>query len=348
MSARRIAGFLLSVAVSVALLLLLMRGGSWAALGASIARMPRPALALYALVSAGGLLLRACRFRLLLPQPRPAAGKLLLVTAAQNCLGDLVPGRVAALGTYVYLLVRRLGVGAEPAAATFLLSVVFEVATLGPVLALAALVRLDAGGLASTLPIGWIVGAGVGLFLAAAVVVRELAPLTSALARVVRGRALDPAPRARSPRQALALRLDALAGALGEARRAGTLAPVFLLSLLIRLAKYASLYALMTGLLDGAGAAGKRPDFWDLILGITATELVASLPIPALGQFGVWEGGMTGALLLLGFERGTATLAAVGIHGIAQAYEYVLGLVALGLLALTGASAGADAATAPR
>ncbi len=332
----RIAGILLPAAVSITLLLLLMRGGSWSELAASVSRAPRSALAIYALVSAAGLWLRAVRFRLLLPPPRPARGPLLLVTVAQNCLGDLVPGRLAALGSYVYLLVRRFGVGLEPAAATFLLSFVFELATLGPVLALAALMRFDAGAgaLASRLPVGWIVAAGAGLFVAAAVALRELGPITQALARVLRGRAVEPPPVAGSRRRALAARLDSLAGALGEVRRAGTLAPVFLVSMVIRLAKYGSLYALMTGLLAGAGAVGRQPDFWDLILGITATELVAALPIPALGQFGVWEGGMTGALVLLGFDRGLATQVSIGIHGIAQMYEYFLGILAFGLLAV--------------
>jgi hypothetical protein len=336
---RTIAGVLVPAAVSAGLLLVLMRGGAWSDLAASVARMPRSALAVYALVSGTGLLLRAVRFRLLLPRPRPRTGPVLLVTVVQNCLGDLVPGRLAALGSYVYLLVRRVGVGLEPATATFVLSIAFELATLGPVLALAALVRLSAAGaLPSQLPLGWIVAIGTGLFLASGVALFEIAPITRAVARAVRGPAVAPAPTAGSRRQRLAVRLDSLAGAMAEARKAGTLIPVFLVSMAIRLAKYGSLYALMAGLLAGAGAPGRQPDFWDLILGITATELVASLPIPALGQFGVWEGGMTGALVLLGFERGPATVVAVGMHGIAQGYEYLLGIVALGILAATGAA----------
>lgn len=338
---RTIAGLLVPAAVSAGLLLLLMRGGSWSDLAASVARMPRSALAVYALVSGTGLVLRAVRFRLLLPQPRPRTGPVLLVTVVQNCLGDLVPGRLAALGSYVYLLVRRVGVGIEPAAATFVLSIAFELATLGPVLALAALVRLLASGaLPSQLPLGWVVAIGAAFFLASGVALFEIAPITRAVARAVRGPEAAPASTAGSRRQRLAARLDSLAGAMAEARKAGTLVPVFLISMVIRLAKYGSLYALMTGLLAGAGVSGRQPDFWDLILGITATELVASLPIPALGQFGVWEGGMTGALVLLGLERGPATIVAVGMHGIAQGYEYVLGIVALGILAVTTSGKG--------
>ena len=332
----RLVGILLPAAVSAALLALLTRDITWSDLGMSISRIPRPALAIYALGSCAGLGLRAIRFRLLLPPPRPGTSAVLLVTVVQNCLGDLVPGRLAALGSYVYLLVRRYGVGLEPAAATFLLSFVYELATLGPVLALAALSRLAAAGaLPSQLPLGWVVAAGAGFFLVAVAVLRELGPLTRALARIVRGAAGAQAPAAKSRRAEFAARLDALAAVMGEVRKAGTLLPVFVLSMIIRLAKYVSLYSLMTGLLAGAGATGRQPGFWDLILAITATELVAGLPIPALGQFGVWEGGLAGALIVLGFDRGLATIVSIGIHGIAQAYEYLLGIVALGVLAVT-------------
>lgn len=338
MRPKKIASLLLPAAVSAALLMLLMRGISWSDLGASISRIPRHALAIYALGSFAGLWLRAVRFRLLLPQPRPGTTPILLVTMVQNCLGDLVPGRLAALGSYVYLLVRRLAVGFEPAAATFLLSVVFDLVTLGPLLALAALVRLDAvaGTLPVKLPLGLIVAIGTGFFLAATAAFLELGPITRALSRIVGGPAATTGLALKSRRREFAARLESLAGAMGEVRKTGTLVPVFVVSLLVRLAKYGSLYALMTGLLAGAGAAGRQPDFWDLILGIAATELIASLPIPALGQFGVWEGGMTGALVLLGFERGPATIVAIGIHGIAQAYEYLLGTVAFGILAVGG------------
>lgn len=334
----KIAGILLPAAVSATILLLLMRGIPWADLGASVARASRPALAVYALSSLAGLWLRAVRFRMLLAPPRPGLAPVTLVTMVQNCLGDLVPGRLASLGSYVYLLVRRHAVGPESAAATFLLSFVFDLMTLGPLLALAALVRLDAlaPALQSRLHLGWVVAFGAGFSLAAVVVLRELGPITRAVSRKIRGAATAPPGAVRGRRQALAARLDALAAAMDEARSAGTLVPAFAVSIAIRLAKYGSLYALMSGLLAGAGAAGRRPDFWDLILGISATELISSLPIPALGQFGVWEGGMTGALVLLGFDRELATIVSIGIHAVTQAFEYLLGIVALALLAVPG------------
>ncbi len=337
MRSGKFAGILLPVAVSATILLLLMRGIPWIDLVASVTRASRPALATYALLSLAGIWLRAVRFRMLLAPPRPGLASILLVTTVQNSLGDLVPGRLASLGSYVYLLVRRHRVGPESAAATFLLSFVFDFVTLGPLLALAALVRLDAvsPALQSKLPLGWVITFAVVFFVGAAVVLSELGSITHAISRIVHAGAPAPAPAARSRRQAFAARLDTLAAAMDEARAAGKLLPAFAVSLTIRLAKYGSLYALMSGLLAGAGSAGRQPDFWDLILGISATELIASLPVPALGQFGVWEGGMTGALVLLGFDREPATIVSIGIHGITQAFEYLLGLAALGILAVS-------------
>jgi hypothetical protein len=102
--------------------------------------------------------------------------------------------------------------------------------------------------------------------------------------------------------------------------------------LAIRLAKYVALYALTESLLAGAGYASPYPDLWDLIIGVSATELIASLPIPAIGQFGVWEGGMVGVLVMMGFPREPSTLMAFGIHGITTAFEYLLCFLAFGAL----------------
>ena len=101
-------------------------------------------------------------------------------------------------------------------------------------------------------------------------------------------------------------------------------------------AKYASLFALTESLLAGTGYAAPHPNPWDLVIGVSATELIASLPIPAIGQFGVWEGGMVGVLVMMGFHREQATLVAFGVHGITTAFEYLVAALALaGLLVVS-------------
>jgi hypothetical protein len=305
-----------------------MRGLSWQRIVGSILSASPGRLALYGAIALGALWLRAIRFRILLPVPKPATGPVFLATAVQNALGDLVPARLASLGSYVWLLNRRLAVAAESAASTFIVSFVLDLVTLGPFLLLVVVVRFAIAAPAgeSQLHLGWTAAFGAVFFVAAAATVWWIGPLTKTLGRLPR--ALARGKEGGWARAAASL--DRVAASMEIVRRGGVLARLLALSLAIRLAKYAALFALTESLLSGTGYAAPHPTPWDLVIGVSATELVASLPIPAIGQFGIWEGGMVGVLVVLGFSREPATLVAFGIHGITTAYEYLLGFLALG------------------
>lgn len=339
---RTVSGLVVPAAVSAALVWLLMRGLSWERLAASVLAASPGGVAWYAAITLAGIWLRAVRFRMLLPEPRPDSGAVFFATAVQNALGDLVPARLAALGSYVWLLNKRLRVTAASAASTFIVSFVLDLVTLGPLLLLATAVRLGAArpGGGTSLPLGWTAVFGALFFAVSAAATWWLGPLTRAL-----GRAALTLARRRGDGgwKRIATSLDRVAASMEGVRRAGTLARLLAVSATIRVSKYASLYALMNSLLAGTGHAGPRPDLWDLVIGISATELLASLPVPTIGQFGVWEGGLAGALVAMGFDREPATIVAFGIHGITQIYEYLLGLLALGaLLALSRRRDGTD------
>ena len=326
---RSIAAFAVPAAVSIFLVWLLMRGLSWQNLVESVLAASPWRLALYALIGLGGLWLRAIRFRMALPEPKPASSPVFFATVIQNALGDLVPARLASLGSYVWLMNRRFAVASESAAATFIVSFVFDLLTLGPLLLLAAAVRfgVTASKGSSQLSLGWIVVFAAVFFVASAAVAWWLGPLVKAIGRL-------PRAMSRGRKESLWARsaafLDRIAASMAIVRRGGTLVRLLAVSLAIRIAKYAALFALTESLLVGAGYTATRPNPWDLIIGVSATELVATLPIPAIGQFGVWEGGMVGVLVLMGFSREPATLVAFGVHGITTAYEYLLALLALG------------------
>jgi len=330
---RTIAALVLPAAVSVLIVWLLMRGLSWQRLVDSVLSASPGRLALYAVISLAGLWLRAIRFRILLPEPKPAAGPVFLATAIQNALGDLVPARLASLGSYVWFMKRRLAVTVEAAASTFIVSFVLDLVTLGPLLLIAVAVRFGGAAQAgeSLLSMKWIAAFGAVFFVVSAAAAWWLGPLTKVFGRLTRALARG---REESFWARAAAFLDRIAASLEIIRRSGTLVRLLVVSLAIRLAKYASLFALTESLLARTGFATLHPDPWDLVIGVSATELFASLPIPAIGQFGVWEGGMVGVLLLMGFSREPATLVAFGLHGITTAYEYLLALLALGGLLL--------------
>jgi len=326
---RTIVAIVVPAAVSILLIWLLMRGLSWQRLVGSILSASPWWLALYGAIGLGALWCRSIRFRILLPDPKPAPGPVFLATTVQNALGDLVPARLASLGSYVWLMNRRLAVAAESAASTFIVSFVLDLVTLGPILLLAVAVRFNIAATAgeSQLHLGWTAVFGAVFFAASAAAAWWLGPLIKVLGRLplalARGREDSRWARA-------ATSLGRVAASLEIVRRGGALARLLTVSLAIRIAKYAALFALTESLLAGAGYAGPHPAPWDLVIGVSATELIASLPIPAIGQFGVWEGGMVGVLVMMGFSREPATLVAFGIHGITTAYEYLLGFLAFG------------------
>jgi uncharacterized membrane protein YbhN (UPF0104 family) len=325
---RRLGALVVPTAVSLLLVWLLLRGLSWESLVRSVLSASPWPLFLYALLALAGIWLRALRFRMALPLPRPGMGEIFGATAVQNALGDLVPARLASLGSYVWIMSRRLAVAGESAAATFAVSFILDLLTLGPLLLLAVALRLNA---ASGLPLGWIAAFAAFFFAASAAAAWWLGPLTQWAARLPRALARGREEGAWGRSAAF---LERVASALAPFRRGGLLARLFAVSLAIRLAKYGALYALTESLLVGAGIAAPHPDLWDLVIGVSATELVATLPIPALGQFGVWEGGMIGALVMMGFAREPAALVAFGVHGITTAFEYLVGLLAFAALIL--------------
>ncbi|HEX7503443.1 MAG TPA: lysylphosphatidylglycerol synthase transmembrane domain-containing protein [Acidobacteriota bacterium] len=326
---RAIAALVLPAAVSAVIIWLLMRGLSWQRLAGSILSASPWRLALYGAISLVGLWLRAVRFRMLLPDPKPAPGPVFLATAIQNALGDLVPARLASLGSYVWFMKRRLDVAVEAAASTFIVSFVLDLVTLGPLLLIAVALRFGSAAPAGEklLSLEWAAAFGAVFFVVSTAAAWWLGPLTSVLARLLRALARG---RGKSVWTRAAAFLERIAASMENTRRSGALAPLLAISLAIRLAKYASLFALTESLLAGTGYASPHPNPWDLVIGVSATELIASLPIPAIGQFGIWEGGMVGVLVMMGFAREPATLVAFGVHGITTAYEYLLALLALG------------------
>lgn len=325
---RALVAFVLPAAISALLVWLLLRGLSWQDIVGSILAAAPLWLAVYGLLALGGLWFRAIRFRILLPEPRPASAPLFFTTVIQNALGDLVPARLASLGSYVWLMKKRLAVATDSAASTFIVSFVLDLVTLGPLLLIAIAVRFG-----SALPKGeallsmeWAAGFAIVFFAASAAVAWWLGPLTRVFVRLPRALARG---REDSGWSRLASFLERIAASMEIVHRSGALLRLLAVSLAIRIAKYASLFALTESLLAGAGHAAPYPNPWELIIGVSATELIASLPIPAIGQFGVWEGGMVGVLVMMGFPREQSTLVAFGVHGITTAFEYLVALLSL-------------------
>jgi len=273
--------------------------------------------------------LRAWRYKLLL-RPQPISWpNMFLVTFIRNSLIDLLPARLGSL-SYIYVLNKRLGFPFEQATSSFVQAFVLDFLTLSPFLVLSVLaVGLGANSLSTPA----LLLVAFAFFLLVALVYWRLIPVArfglSVFGRALRVLKLEEKPAARTAVQ----KFDLTIQSLEAVRRQGRGALIFLLSLLIRLAKYISVFALFFGLLRSHGFSAGDLSFWTFILGLSGAELTSALPVKGLAGFGTWESAWALTFGLMGFDPELAVISGIGVHLLTNVFEYSLGLASILILA---------------
>jgi uncharacterized membrane protein YbhN (UPF0104 family) len=320
--------FLLSILLSVGLVGYLFSRIDLADLTRTLAGIYLPSLAGYAVLALLAAGLRAVRYRVLIGGERIGFWPILLVTLIRNLFVDLLPAGLGSL-SYIYLVVRRLGLPLELGTSTFVLAAVFDALALSPLLLLAIVVV----GLGRTAVSGVQFAAAAAAFLLVAVLLLVyLVPiLRGGLAVGVRllG-AVGVGGRWRVPYLVEKARLSV--AAVEGIQRRGVYTTAFVVSFLLRLAKYGSLYFLLHALLANQGFPLATLSFWKVLLGIAAAELSANLPIQGLAGLGTWETAFALAFRVMGYEEKIAIVAGFGLHLVTQVFEYGLGGLAILLL----------------
>ncbi len=288
-----------------------------------------PSLGVYALLSLLGSCLRAFRYRLLIGPGRISAGGILLVTLIRNSFVELLPAKVGAL-SYIYLLVRRFGLPLEIGTATFILAAVFDVIALSP-LVLVAIFLVGLGDTLLSTPQFSL--AALGSLLLLLLLLAGLPALLRLALRITERLFTALGARERGISYLLQ-KLSLTIEAVEAIQQRGIYSPVLLLSFLLRLAKYGSLYFLLHALLLNQGVPLAALSVWKVILGIAGAELSTVLPVQGIAGFGTWEGVFTFVFSGMGYEREIAVLSGFGLHWVTKAFEYSLGALAILLLAL--------------
>ena len=279
-------------------------------------RLPARPLIIYAGLVLGGVVARALRFWVLLGR-NIGLGLLVGIVFARNLFVDLLPARVGEL-SYVYLLSRRGHRQAEEGLATLVLSVLFDVVALAPLLILGLVVI----GRGEALPTTALVAASATLAAVAYGAILAAEPVSRFLARNLERKSESPLLRN------VAARLAVLADALADARARRVFAPVLALSLAVRLCKFGSYYFLVVGIVAALGMTGTL-QFFRVFLGTVAAELAAALPIHGIAGFGTFEAAWALAFVHLGFTREHAIVTGILAHALSQLFEYSLGACAL-------------------
>ena len=314
-----------SAACSVLVLgLLLSLAGS---LGADVSpgdvlvalRSALPALvAAYALCQLLQALARAQRARVLLRASLPAGTNtpglfhMLLVTFVRGACADMLPARLGEL-SYVAMLNRGCAVPAGDCLSSLSIGLLFDFLALLAVLAVS--IPAAAQGLTlvgSMLMLAAICAAGVALLFFALPVAAGWRWERFALFRW------------RPVAWLLKLARD-VAAAVVAVRRGRVAGRVLALSLAVRAAKYAGLYALFVAVTRPLWPALSHAPVSAVLVALIAAEGAASLPVPTFMSFGSYEAGGLAALTALGFPAGDSLVAMMAMHLLSQAIDYSLG-----------------------
>lgn len=311
-----------SVALTTAVFGWLFSYIAWRDVAGLIRAADPPRLGLYVALSLLLQTTRTLRYRIVLGSAgqRPGFFRFLLVVLVRGFCVDLLPARTGEL-VYIYLLKVRLGVELGGATASFALAFLFDLMALAPLLA-GALALAGAGFAPS--PAALLIAGGA--LLAASALLIALLPWGLR----VGFRLVTPAPnRRRRARRQLRRFLASTHRQVERARARGVYAPLLGLSVVVRLLKYTALYALLLALLGPRGYSTRSLSFPKVFLGLTASEMAASLPISGLGGFGAYEGAWAFVFERLGLPANLAKETGVSHHLLTQLWGYGLGLAAL-------------------
>ncbi len=276
----------------------------------------------FIILSFWGTFFRTWRYLLLLNVcgVKVPAITMFLVTIVRNFFSDLLPARIGTL-SYVYILTNRLGVALERALSSFAIAFIFDIIVIIPLL------------LISLCSIGWetfgkfqlLVSGSLGILIILLVVLRYLPELFRITARICQR-----FPFLKRGRDGL----DKTSLQIEEIKNSGVYHRVFILSVFVRLCKYAQLYFLLLALLSASGYGWKEIGFGRFFLGACGAEFSASLPVSGIAGFGAYEGTWAIIFTILGFPRKLAITTGISHHLITQVWGYSLGVICLAVLLL--------------
>ncbi len=316
---QKITYFLFSCAATIGIFYYLLSKVSIGEVLQLVRELRFPAIIAFIFLSFSTSFFRAWRYLIVLEVSgvRPRLIPLFLVVIVRNLFSDLLPARIGTM-IYIFLANTRLGVNWAAATSSFALAFLFDMLALIPLVMLAAWVAAGVG----SLPF-WPLLLGA---LIVGVIVVPILVFLPYLCGWLSGW-LQQFPR-------LAKILIDMHEDLRQVQRQGLYLRLLLLSVMVRVGKYATYLVLLYALLDSLGLHLKDLHIAEAFLGIVASEIAASTPISGIGGFGVFEGTWVVVFRLLGLPERASELTAISHHLFTQVYGYGLGVLALLILLL--------------
>ncbi len=323
---RQILQLLLSLLIAGVLLVILFRWGdvSLEVLLQTLRELPASVYFKALAVHAGIYLLRAARFRVLLPpERRPTLRALLAVSASHNLAAYVLPAKTGE-GTLVVYLRKVCGVPAGAGLGSLVVSRLLDLSTLALLLSIATLILSSRGVLAAS----WSLPLGVALALGALsmfVLAARSAWLVASLTWLVRRMGLA----STSIGGKVTAKADSVAQAFREAGEGGRLWGAMLLSIPLWMGVFAFYYVLAGGF--GLGA---ELDSIEATFASSWAVLANLLPVNGFAGAGTQEWGWTYGFTSVGVGDTIAISSGLGTHIVQLGNVVLFGLIGHAAMAL--------------
>lgn len=292
-----------------------------------IRNVDRQALVVFLLLSLSMSIFRTWRYKLLLNLSghNPPLFSLFLTVLARNCTSDLLPARIGTL-SYIFIITTRLGIPIGSATSSFALAMLLDIVGLAPLILLAALFA----GAQNLIPTWSLFVGSIALATIPLLALYSFKFLIDKINLYIEKFKLF----SETKRKSLISTLIQIKEDLRQTEKAKIFTPLLILSVLIRVSKYAALYFFLYGLLVAFGYTLADLNPAKAFLAICASELSASLPISGIAGFGLYQGTWSVVFEFMGFPGDIAKLTSISHHLFTQAYGYSLGLIAFLILLL--------------
>ena len=285
------------------------------------------ALVFYTLTQIAGVVLRSSRYKVLLlnsgDNSKVGLMDLIPVTLIRNMTVDLLPARIGEL-VFVGLLKKTNNTHASHSLSSLLFATLFDIAIILPVVFILALFVLTERQTQITMLTGaLLILVCLGLVFA---VLKFVVPW---VAKHISNYTLK---HQNKFIRKFAEFVEALSHAIESTIKAGHFNYIVLLTIGLRITKYAGLCLLFLGVVKLNFPHLADIPLSQLVSILIAGETAASLPVPTFLSFGTYEAGAAGMLSIFGVELTTAVMIMLAVHLSSQVVDYTMGLAGVAWL----------------
>lgn len=273
---------------------------------------------------------RAYQKKILIGNANVNMGDLFMVTLIRNGLNMVLPARTGEI-SYVYVLKKKFKLPVEIGVSTLVLILIFDLVMVFSLIVIAIIiVGINKYAISSVM----IIVIAVALLAVALLILFFLPKIIGFIIKLLNKILIRYRIGKNRVLQLLYKKLVDINENIIIIQKRRVYWKVYLVSLLIRVFKFASYYFIILGIMKPMGYSIANLSFWVILLGTVVAEISAVLPTHALAGFGTYEGAFALSFVVLGFPKELSIIVGFNYHLIILLFSVSLSILAMIILSL--------------